>query len=807
MDKKKAKDKKRMKSNRYIAFLIVLILIGSTIISVVSSISPVSADGPQYMNTGGTITTNGSYTYHVFNLAKTGTNFSVGGSGNIEILVVAGGGAGARGGTSGGGGSGGLVYHSSKAVTTGNYTITVGNGGQTYGSSGGNSSFSDILALGGGGGGLSSPGNNGGCGGGGSQVGQAGGVATQGNSGGGTGFGQNGGPGINVYGGGGGGVGAVGGTPSGGRGGAGGSGTSNYSSILSIVGIGKNVSDTWWIGGGGGGNYQAGSDNTGGAGGLGGGGNAYAYSSNSVATDGLSNTGSGGGAGNPSGTTFGKGGSGIVIIKCLTSDFTPSVIVYLTTSSGSGGDVTTPGEGTYTYNTSEVVNISATVDACYHFVNWTGNTSDIGNTSAASTNISMGSVNKSATANFAINTSTISYSAGSGGTIDGTLSQIVNCGASTMSVTATPNSCYHFTNWNDANISATRSDIGTSANQSFIANFEIDTKTIDYMSGDHGSIIGTLSQIVNCGNNGSQVTADPDSCYHFVNWSDSSYQNPRTDINVLSNVSVTANFAIDVFTVTYLSGLHGSINGSWPQNINCHDDGDWVLATPSDGYYFSRWSDDSIVNPRHESNVTSNLSYTANFALSGTNASAVIPPSGGIITTADGDVSILFPNGAFSVNTTVMIEGISCNPSTDDYIVAGTCFRVDSDNDLNAPAKICVNVLGYDKDNITIGYWSISGWVEIDDIYLNNNLLCGNTSHFSDWSILYKNINTSGSDTIDSMVGLLPVILMAIVIVATTALIAIGGGFSIAALITAALFMIIGLAMVGTLTNLVANLW
>ena len=376
-----------------------------------------------------------------------------------------------------------------------------------------------------------------------------------------------------------------------------------------------------------------------------------------------------------------------------------------------------------------------------------------------------------------------------------------------MSVTATPNSCYHFTNWNDANISATRSDIGTSANQSFIANFEIDTKTIDYMSGDHGSIIGTLSQIVNCGNNGSQVTADPDSCYHFVNWSDSSYQNPRTDINVLSNVSVTANFAIDVFTVTYLSGLHGSINGSWPQNINCHDDGDWVLATPSDGYYFSRWSDDSIVNPRHESNVTSNLSYTANFALSGTNASAVIPPSGGIITTADGDVSILFPNGAFSVNTTVMIEGISCNPSTDDYIVAGTCFRVDSDNDLNAPAKICVNVLGYDKDNITIGYWSISGWVEIDDIYLNNNLLCGNTSHFSDWSILYKNINTSGSDTIDSMVGLLPVILMAIVIVATTALIAIGGGFSIAALITAALFMIIGLAMVGTLTNLVANLW
>lgn len=81
--------------------------------------------------------------------------------------------------------------------------------------------------------------------------------------------------------------------------------------------------------------------------------------------------------------------------------YTPaSSSVYLTTSSSSGGNVTTPGEGTYNYSPSTVVNISATADANYAFLNWSGNTTDIGDVNAASTNISMGTSNKTATANF-----------------------------------------------------------------------------------------------------------------------------------------------------------------------------------------------------------------------------------------------------------------------------------------------------------------------------------------------------------------------------------------------------------------------
>ena len=50
------------------------------------------------------------------------------------------------------------------------------------------------------------------------------------------------------------------------------------------------------------------------------------------------------------------------------------------------------------------------------------------------------------------------------------------------------------------------------------------------------------------------VTAVPETGYHFVNWSDGSTANPRTDLDVTANLTVTANFAIDTFTLNYAAG-------------------------------------------------------------------------------------------------------------------------------------------------------------------------------------------------------------------------------------------------------------
>ena len=51
----------------------------------------------------------------------------------------------------------------------------------------------------------------------------------------------------------------------------------------------------------------------------------------------------------------------------------------------------------------------------------------------------------------------------------------------------------------------------------------------------------------------------PNAGYHFVNWSDGSDRQPRTDTNVTANVNVTANFAINTYTLTYTAGANGTI--------------------------------------------------------------------------------------------------------------------------------------------------------------------------------------------------------------------------------------------------------
>ena len=47
----------------------------------------------------------------------------------------------------------------------------------------------------------------------------------------------------------------------------------------------------------------------------------------------------------------------------------------------------------------------------------------------------------------------------------------------------------------------------------------------------------------------------------------------RTDTNVTANVSVTANFAINTYTLTYTAGANGTITGTSPQTVNHGADG------------------------------------------------------------------------------------------------------------------------------------------------------------------------------------------------------------------------------------------
>src|SRR4029077_19487017 len=176
--------------------------------------------------------------------------------------------------------------------------------------------------------------------------------------------------------------------------------------------------------------------------------------------------------------------------------------------------------------------------------------------------------NVSVTANFAINTYTLTYTAGANGSISGTSPQTVNHGANGTPVTAVPNTGYHFINWSDASTANPRTDTNVTANVNVTANFAINTYTLTYTAGANGSITGTSPQTVNHGADGSEVTAVANTGYHFVDWSDGVLTAARIDTNVTANLSVTANFAINTYTLTYTAGANGTITGISPQTVN-----------------------------------------------------------------------------------------------------------------------------------------------------------------------------------------------------------------------------------------------
>ena len=91
------------------------------------------------------------------------------------------------------------------------------------------------------------------------------------------------------------------------------------------------------------------------------------------------------------------------------------------------------------------------------------------------------------TATFEINTYTLAYAADDHGEIQGETSQTVEHGADGTQVTAVPDDGYSFKQWSDGSVENPRTDQNVTADIDVTAAFEINTYTLAYAAGDHGS--------------------------------------------------------------------------------------------------------------------------------------------------------------------------------------------------------------------------------------------------------------------------------------------------------------------------------
>ncbi len=102
-----------------------------------------------------------------------------------------------------------------------------------------------------------------------------------------------------------------------------------------------------------------------------------------------------------------------------------------------------------------------------------------------------------------------------------------------------------------------------------------------YSADTNGTINGATSQTINSGDDTSYVTAIPNIGYHFISWSDGVLTATRSDANITSAFSVTANFAINTYEITSSASSNGSITES--QIVNYGANKTFVI-TPSIGY-------------------------------------------------------------------------------------------------------------------------------------------------------------------------------------------------------------------------------
>lgn len=108
----------------------------------------------------------------------------------------------------------------------------------------------------------------------------------------------------------------------------------------------------------------------------------------------------------------------------------------------------------------------------------------------------------------------------------------------------------------------------------------------------------------------------PDTGYHFTGWSDGIASAQRRDTAVTGGFSVTANFEINKYLVTYVASAGGSIDGAAVQSVTHGTSATPVKAMPATGYRFVKWSDGVTTPERQDLGVTSPKSVTAEFEVS-----------------------------------------------------------------------------------------------------------------------------------------------------------------------------------------------
>ena len=282
------------------------------------------------------------------------------------------------------------------------------------------------------------------------------------------------------------------------------------------------------------------------------------------------------------------------------------------TTGTTGGTVY--GGGTYTHGDS--VLLKATPATGYSFAGWYEGANQVSTAEAYTFTATSA---RTLVGRFQRNWYTITFSAGTGGTVSPTSAR-VQYGGSAES-TATANTGYTFTQWSNGTKTAKLTVTNVTANATYAASFGINAYVITYQAGTGVASVTPTSETVNHGSNAAGSTATVATGYNFDGWYNGSTRVSTAlkygPTSVVKNMTLVAKGTIKTFAVTGTSQYRNTDStGDWSTGTSggsvsgsgTYDYGSKVTLTASaaTGYTFMGWFNTSGTS------VGTSTTYTIN---------------------------------------------------------------------------------------------------------------------------------------------------------------------------------------------------
>lgn len=311
--------------------------------------------------------------------------------------------------------------------------------------------------------------------------------------------------------------------------------------------------------------------------------------------------------------------SNVTADMAITANFAASTY-NITATAGVNGTISQPGITTVSYGASQSYTITPATG--YHVLDLLVDGVSAGVVTSFTFNAV--SANHTIDVSFAINTYSVTATAGANGTISPPGTTTVNF-STNQGYTITPAIGYHV-----ADVLVDGVSIGAvtgytfsnvTANHSISASFVINSYSIAAATGVNGTVAPVGTTTLNYGS-GQTYTITPATGYHVVDvlvdgvsmGSVSSY----TFSNVAAGHSISANFAINTYAITATAGANGTVSPAGATMVN-HGAGQAYTITPVSGYHIVDVKVDGTsvgaVSSYTFSNVTAGHTIAAAFAL------------------------------------------------------------------------------------------------------------------------------------------------------------------------------------------------